>query len=140
MIKSIDRDNRKISLSLKDVAGDPWQTVADKFKVGQVIEGVVAKRAGFGLLVTLAPGITGLLPKSRIGEASMPGRIEKMKPGDKLAVTVDKIDSEQRRISLGPGDRSEDKDWEQFSPATGNAALGDLADKLQAALNARKKS
>ena len=140
MIKSIDRDNRKISLSLKDVAGDPWQTVADKFKVGQVIEGVVAKRAGFGLLVTLAPGITGLLPKSRIGEASMPGRIEKMKPGDKLAVTVDKIDSEQRRISLGPGDRAEDKDWEQFSPAAGNAALGDLADKLQAALNARKKS
>ncbi len=140
MIKSIDRDNRKISLSLKDVAGDPWQTVADKFKVGQVIEGVVAKRAGFGLLVTLAPGITGLLPKSRIGEASMPGRIEKMKPGDKLAVTVDKIDSEQRRISLGPGDRAEDKDWEQFSPAAGNTALGDLADKLQAALNARKKS
>ena len=68
----------------------------------------------------------------------MPGRIEKMKPGDKLAVSIDKIDTDQRRISLGPGDRAEDPNWEQFSPAAGNASLGDLADKLQAALKAKK--
>jgi small subunit ribosomal protein S1 len=73
-----------------------------------------------------------------MGEASVPGRIEKMKPGDKLAVSIDKIDTEQRRISLGPGDRAEDPNWEQFSPAAGNASLGDLADKLQAALKAKK--
>jgi small subunit ribosomal protein S1 len=140
MIKSIDRDNRKISLSLKDVAGDPWESVTDNFKVGQIIEGVVEKRAGFGLLITLAPGITGLLPQSRIGEAATPGRIEKMKPGDKLAVSIDKIDTEQRRIALGPGDRAEDKDWAQFSPAAENVPMGDLAAKLQAALDGRKKS
>ncbi|MGD8266772.1 MAG: 30S ribosomal protein S1 [Desulfobacterales bacterium] len=138
MIKSIDRENRKLSLSLKDVAGDPWQNVRARFTLGQIVEGVVEKRAGFGLLVTIAPGITGLLPKSRMGEASVPGRIEKMKPGDKLAVSIDKIDTEQRRISLGPGDRAEDPNWEQFSPAAGNASLGDLADKLQAALKAKK--
>jgi small subunit ribosomal protein S1 len=140
MIKSIDRDNRKISLSLKDVAGDPWENVTETFKMGQIIEGVVEKRAGFGLLVTLAPGITGLLPQSRIGEAATPGRIEKLKPGDKLAVSIDKIDAAQRRISLGPGDRAEDKDWAQFSPAAGDASMGDLAAKLQAALDGRKKS
>ena len=139
MIKSIDRANRRISLSLKDVAGDPWQTVNEDFGVGQIVEGVVEKRAGFGLLVTLAPGITGLLPQSRIGEASAPGRIEKLKPGDRLSVSIDKIDAIQRRISLGPGDRAEDKDWERFSPAAGSSSLGDLADKLQAALDAKKK-
>ncbi len=74
MIKSIDRENRRISLSLKDVAGDPWQTVTEDFKLGQIVEGMVEKRAGFGLLVTLAPGITGLLPQSRFGEAGQPGR------------------------------------------------------------------
>ena len=140
MIKSIDRENRKISLSLKDVTGDPWQSVTDDYKVGQVLEGVVEKRAGFGLLVNLAPGVTGLLPQARFGEAGKPGRLEKMKPGDRLAVSIDKIDSDQRRISLGPGDRAEDKDWERFSPAAGDAPMGDLAAKLQAALTERKKS
>ncbi len=140
MIKSIDRENRKIALSLKDVAGDPWQTVTETFKVGQVVEGVVEKRAGFGLLVTLAPGITGLLPQARIGEAATPGQIEKLKPGDKLAVAIDKIDAGQRRISLGPGDRADDGDWERFSPEAGGAPMGDLAAKLQAALDARNKT
>ena len=140
MIKSIDREHRKISLSLKDVAGDPWQTVADHYKVGQIVEGVVEKRAGFGLLVTLAPGITGLLPQTRFGEAEKPGRLEKMKPGEKLAVSIEKIDSAQRRIALGPGDRTEDKDWQQFSPAAVDAPLGDLAAKLQAALAAKKNT
>jgi small subunit ribosomal protein S1 len=140
MIKSVDRDNRKISLSLKDVAGDPWQTVSADFRRGQIVEGVVEKRAGFGLLITLAPGVTGLLPKSRIGEAREPGRIENLKPGDKLSVSVDAIDTEQRRISLGPGDRAEDKDWQQFSPASEKSSMGDLADKLQAALESKKKS
>ena len=140
LIKSIDRENRKISLSLKDVAGDPWQSVTEDYKVGQVVEGVVEKRAGFGLLVTLAPGITGLLPQARFGEAEKPGRLERMKPGEKLAVSVDKIDTAQRRISLGPGDRAEDKNWEQFSPAAGDAPMGDLAAKLQAALAAKKKT
>ncbi len=140
LIKSIDRENRKIALSLKDVAGDPWQTVTETFKVGQVVEGVVEKRAGFGLLVNLAPGITGLLPQARIGEAATPGKIEKLRPGDKLAVSIDKIDAEQRRIALGPGDRADDKDWERFSPAAENAPLGDLAAKLQAALDAKKKT
>ncbi len=140
LIKSIDRENRKIALSLKDVAGDPWQSVTDNYKVGQIVEGVVEKRAGFGLLVTLAPGITGLLPQARFGEAEKPGRLERTKPGEKLAVSVDKIDTAQRRISLGPGDRAEDKNWEQFSPAAGDAPMGDLAAKLQAALAAKKKT
>jgi small subunit ribosomal protein S1 len=139
LIKSIDRENRKISLSLKDVAGDPWETVADQFKVGQVVEGVVEKRAGFGLLVMLVPGITGLLPQSRIGEARLPGRIEKMKPGDKLAVSIDKIDTAQRRVSLGPGDRAADKDWKSFRPSAEDSSMGDLAAKLKAALDATKK-
>ena len=140
MIKSIDRDNRKIALSLKDVVGDPWETATDQFKVGQIVEGVVEKRAGFGLLVNLVPGITGLLPQSRIGEASAPGRIETLKPGDKLAVSIDKIDTAQRRISLGPGDRAEDKDWQQFRPAAADSSMGDLAAKLKAALDAKKNS
>ncbi len=140
MIKSIDRENRKISLSLKDVTGDPWQAVTETYKVGQILEGVVEKRAGFGLLVTLAPGITGLLPQARFGEAGTPGRLEKMKPGDRLAVSIEKIDAAQRRISLGPGDRAEDQDWERFSPAAAAEPMGDLAAKLQAALAKRKKS
>ena len=139
MIKSIDRQNRKISLSLKDVAGDPWDAVADQFKVGQIVEGVVAKRAGFGLLVDLAPGITGLLPKSRIGEAGSPGRIENLKPGDTLTVSIDKIDTVQRRISLGPGDRAADKDWEAFRPSGKDSSMGDLAAKLKAALETKNK-
>jgi small subunit ribosomal protein S1 len=139
MIKSVDRDHRKVSLSLRDVAGDPWDTLGDTYRPGQVVEGTVEKKAPFGLFVALEPGVTGLLPKARWSDALEPGRLENARPGERLSVVVETIDRDQRRISLGPGERADGGgDWQAFAPSGGNA-MGSLADKLQAALDAKKK-
>lgn len=138
MVKSVDREHRKISLSLRDVAGDPWDTLADRCRPGQVIEGTVEKKAPFGLFVSLEPGITGLLPKARWSDALEPGRLESAKPGERLSVVVESIDIDQRRIGLGPGERADGGgDWPSFAPSQAGG-MGSLADKLQAALNAKK--
>ena len=55
MIKEIDADKHRISLSLKDAEGDPWLDVEDRFKTGSLVEGIVEKKEGFGLFINLAP-------------------------------------------------------------------------------------
>ena len=138
MIKSVDREHRKLSLSLRDVGGDPWQTLSTKYRAGQIVEGTVEKKAPFGLFVAIEPGVTGLLPKARWHDALEPGRLENAKPGDRLAVAIESIDLEQRRISLGPSERADGGgNWQSFAPAE-EKSMGSLADKLQAALNAKK--
>jgi small subunit ribosomal protein S1 len=139
MIKSVDREHRKLALSLRDVGGDPWQSLPDKYSRGQAVEGTVEKKAPFGLFVTIEPGVTGLFPKARWGDAADPGRLENAKPGDRLPVVIEAIDLDQRRISLGPGERADGGgNWQAYANA-GNSSMGSLADKLQAALNAKKK-
>jgi small subunit ribosomal protein S1 len=138
-IKSVDREQRKLSLSLRDVTGDPWQTLSEKFRPGQVVEGTVEKKAPFGLFVSIAPGVTGLLPKARWSDAVEPGRLENARPGERLSVAIESIDLEQRRIGLGPGERADGGgDWQSYAPAQSNS-MGSLADKLQAALKNRKE-
>jgi small subunit ribosomal protein S1 len=139
MIKSVDREQRKLSLSLKDVAGDPWQTLTETYRIGQVVEGTVEKKAPFGLFVSIAPGVTGLLPKARWSDAIEPGRLENARPGERLSVAIESIDLDQRRIGLGPGERADGGgDWQSFAPERNNA-MGSLADKLQAALDTKKE-
>jgi acetamidase/formamidase len=78
------------------------------------------------------------LPKARWSDATEPGRLENARPGDNLTVAIESIDLEQRRIGLGPGERADGGgDWQTFAPA-GESSMGSLADKLQAALKAKK--
>ena len=141
MVKSIDPENHKLALSLRDAAGDPWLDVQDKYSAGQKLKATVAKKEKFGFLVTLEPGITGLLPAAQIHKAARPERLEKLKPGDALAVVIEKVDPVNRRISLLPADAVTSDNWRQYSPDRG-ATMSPLAEKLQAALvsgNRKKK-
>jgi small subunit ribosomal protein S1 len=138
MIKDIDLDQRRVSLSLKDAAGDPWLEVEDKFKVGRQVEGSVEKKEGFGLFINLAPGITGLLPKSNISQSENPARIEGCKAGDTLKVVIQRLNATERKISLAPADAAESGDWQDYSGQGGSQSLGTLAEKLQQALKSKK--
>jgi small subunit ribosomal protein S1 len=140
MIKSVDPVQHKLALSLRDVGGDPWQSLTEKYRPGQVVEGTVAKKAPFGLFVALEAGVTGLLPKARWQDATDPGRLENAKVGERLAVAIETIDPAQRRIGLAPGERADGGgNWQSFAPAEPKS-MGSLADKLQAALEAKKKT
>jgi small subunit ribosomal protein S1 len=81
MVKEVDLDRKRISLSIKDAEGDPWADIEDKYKPGKTVTGQVEKKEGFGIFVNLEPGITGLLPKSKIAASEKSAEIESLKPG-----------------------------------------------------------
>jgi small subunit ribosomal protein S1 len=141
LIKDLDLGGRRISLSIRDALGDPWEDVAEKFQVGRVIPGVLEKKENFGYFVTLAPGITGLLPKSKFKESVNPASIEHVKVGDTIAVAVSEINLGDRKITLAPGDAdtAEAGAWKEFAPARPDTPMSDLAEKLQQAMAARKE-
>jgi small subunit ribosomal protein S1 len=66
MIQEVDPLKRRISLSLKEVEGDPWAEVSNRYPVGQTIQGTIEKRERFGIFVKVEEGVTGLLPASRL--------------------------------------------------------------------------
>jgi small subunit ribosomal protein S1 len=95
--------NQKITLSLKALAGDPWETAVNELKEGSIREGRVVRVQPFGAFVQLAPGLDGLLHVSELsgeeGQTTLPA------VGDAVSVRIIKVDAAQRRIALGPSDR-----------------------------------
>ncbi len=138
MIKEITPENRRISLSLKDAEGDPWMDVDERFSAGCLVEGTVEKKEGFGLFINLAPGITGLMPKSKISQSENPAKIESCKTGDTLKVAIERVNLAERKITLAPADASETGDWKNYSGPVSNNSMGTLAEKLQQALLSKK--
>jgi len=138
MIKEIDIEKRRVSLSLKDAEGDPWLEVEDRFKTGSRVEGTVEKKEGFGLFINLAPGITGLMPKSKISQSENPAGIESCKPGDILKVVIERLNPTERKITLAPADAAENGDWRTYSGKADGQSMGTLAEKLQQALAGKK--
>ena len=135
-VKKIDWDNNKFSFSLRDTQANPWNKVGSIFKVGSQYPGKVSRLAQFGAFVTLEDGIDGLLHISKLGEGK---RIrhpqDVLSVGQQLQVMIEKIDLEERRISLSlksQADESEETSYtETPSVSSGFGSLGDLlkADK-----------
>lgn len=138
MIRDIDAEKRRISLSIKEAEGDPWLDVGEKIRIGQRMSGTVEKREPFGLFISLAPGITGLMPKSKMALAAEAARLDASRPGDTLTVVVEEIQADRRRITLAPESGEGAGDWKQFAPASEDRPMGTLAEKLQAALKKQK--
>lgn len=138
MIKEIDTAHKRIGLSLRDAAGDPWSDVEEKFGKGQTVQGTLEKKESFGYFVNLEPGITGLLPISKIKASENAAAIERAKVGDGLTVVIESVQAAQRKISLGTGDAKVEEDWRKFSETSGSS-LGSLGDKLQSALRKKQK-
>jgi small subunit ribosomal protein S1 len=134
MVKELDTEKRRISLSIRDAQGDPWLEVTDKFSVGQVIKGTLEKKENFGYFVSLAPGITGLLPKSKISEAEQPGLIEQLNVGDSFPVTVAEIHPRDRKILLSPCNAKDDGTWKNYAKDPSQEPMSDLAEKMRQAM------
>ncbi len=129
----------KISLSIKQAGGegDPWTTVPSKFPVGSVHAGKVEKKENFGLFVSIAPGITGLLPRSKWRDSTEASQYENKKKGDDISVQVDQILFEEKRMSLGLPSEAEDNSWKTHS--TAGKGLGTLGEQFQSLLKTPKK-
>ncbi len=114
VILSIDKEEKKISLGLKQLEPDPWGELLKKYPEGSRHTGIVRNLTNFGVFVELEPGVDGLI---HISDLSWTKKIrhpaEIVKKGDKIDVVVLNIDVEQRKISLGHK-QLEENPWDKF--------------------------
>jgi small subunit ribosomal protein S1 len=90
----------RIGLSIKAAAPDPWASVADQFRKGQLVSGTVARLTDFGAFVTLAPGIDGLVHVSEVALHPLKHPREAVEQGQTVEAMVTAVDPERKRISL----------------------------------------
>jgi small subunit ribosomal protein S1 len=100
-IIKVNKEKKKISISLKQTLPDPWSQVPEKFPVGTKLSGRVLRLQDFGAFIELEPGVDGLLP---ISEMSWTRRVrhpsEIVKEGDVVEIAVIAVDAEKKRVSL----------------------------------------
>ena len=100
-VKKCDWENEKFSFSLRDTLADPWSKVESNYPIGSKHTGTVSRLAKFGAFVTLEEGIDGLVHISKIGgDQRIKHPQDVLSVGQTLQVTVEKIDFEDKRISL----------------------------------------
>lgn len=101
-VVTIDRGDRKMSLSIKQLTADPWSNIEDRFPIGSRFTGTVKNITNYGIFVELAEGVGGMV---HISDLSWTKRYahpsEFAKPGNELEVIVLDIDKDKRQISLG---------------------------------------
>jgi len=100
VVLSVDAENRKLSLGVKQLVTDPWPEFLAKFKPGTVAEGTITKITNFGLFVELAPDLEGLAHISELPTEGTTNLEEAHKVGDKVSVKVLRVDDAERRIAL----------------------------------------
>src|SRR4030042_1287755 len=139
----LDWENNRISLSLKSKLSDPWERVETEFPEGASFTGTVVRLTKFGAFVTLIPGVDGLIHISKLGRGKrITHPSEVLTEGQSVAVKIEKIDLENKRISLAPlGDTEEEKaeELEDFQKYVGKApgSFGSLGDALQKKMAAK---
>jgi small subunit ribosomal protein S1 len=114
IVMTINREERKMSLSLKRMTEDPWVKIAEKFPVGTRTKGLVKNITPFGVFVELSEGIGGMVHVSDLSwvkRYSHPS--EFTKTGNELEVVVLDIDNENRKLTLGHKQIEEDP-WDTF--------------------------
>jgi len=130
VVLTLDKDERKISLGIKQLTPDPWADIQSKYPVGSKHKGTVRNFTNFGVFVELEEGIDGLI---YISDLSWTKKIkhpsEFCAVGDKLDVVVLELDTEARRLSLGHKQLTENP-WDKYESkyAEGTVHAGTAVD------------
>lgn len=127
-IITLDWESNRLTLSLKAMQPDPWSNVADRYKTGSKVNGIIVRLAPFGVFVNLEPGIDGLIHISNLGAGR---RIkhpkEVVQTGQPVEAYILSVEPDNRRISLSLQPKSEPKKVEY--PETGTIIEG-IVDKV----------
>ncbi|WP_282788037.1 S1 RNA-binding domain-containing protein, partial [Flavobacterium croceum] len=134
VVLTLDRDERKMSLGIKQLTQDPWTDITSKYPVGSTHTGIVRNFTNFGIFVELEEGIDGLV---YISDLSWTKKIkhpsEFVNIGDKLEVVVLELDVDGRKLSLGHKQTTENP-WDKHEAAYAvgtvhNGSITELVDK-----------
>ncbi len=102
MVLEIDRDRERISLGLKQITDNPWNTIQEQFPVGARVSGKVVNLAAYGAFIEIAPGVEGLVHISEFSWTKRVARASDMLAlGDEVQVVVLSVDIENQKIALG---------------------------------------
>jgi small subunit ribosomal protein S1 len=100
MVLSVDRDTKKIALSLKRALPDPWTTVEQDYRVGQVVTATITKLAKFGAFAKVQEGLEGLIHTSELTDRPVQDPAQVVQEGQVLPVKIIHINSQRRRLGL----------------------------------------
>lgn len=100
IVLEIDKETQRISLGVKQLEKDPWEEIGNRFTVGDLVKGTVAKIAAFGAFVQLEDDVDGLVHISQLSEEHVGKVKEVVNIGDEVEARVIKVDKAERRIGL----------------------------------------
>ncbi|MCL6796445.1 30S ribosomal protein S1 [Bacillus altitudinis] len=139
-VLAVDRDNERISLSIKETLPGPWSQIGEKVRQGDVLEGTVQRLVSFGAFVEILPGVEGLVHISQISHKHIGTPQEVLEEGQTVKVKVLDVNEDEERISLSIRELEEnpekqiEEDYRQYQAKEENTSgfqLGDLiGDKL----------
>jgi small subunit ribosomal protein S1 len=133
IITSIDADNRRLSLSIKDLEPNAWDRFVNEHNPGDVVKGKIARFANFGAFVELDDGLEGLCHISELSDERVEKPEDVVQLGQEMEFKILRIDSENNKIGLSARSAGKDEpivDTKVYSSQAGSgmASLGELAD------------
>lgn len=125
-VLSVDRDGKKIALSMKRLQPEPWTLLAENYQVGQEISVKITKLAPFGAFAEVEPGIEGLIHISELSEERIAHPKQVVREGESVPVRIIRIDAARHRLGLSLRQASgdfEDENQPAMAPAAPAAAV-----------------
>lgn len=117
VILAVDREKRRISLSMKHLKDDPWETLTDKLPMGAEVTGKVIRLLDRGAVVELEDEIEGFIPNNKLTSENIRKASDVFKVGDELPSVVTEIDAANRKLNLSVVDyfkNREDAEWKEY--------------------------
>src|SRR4051794_8762539 len=113
-VLSVDRDNERISLSIKETLPGPWTNISEKAPKGSILDGIVKRIVSYGAFVEVFPGVEGLVHISQIAHKHIGTPHEVLKEGQEVQVKVLDTNEQEQRISLSIKDLLEKEEDNNF--------------------------
>lgn len=133
MVVGVDRENKKIALSLKRLQPEPWTGIAERYRVGDLVKGRITKLASFGAFARIEDGVEGLIHISELSDDRVAHPKGVVKEGDEVMLRIIRIDAARHRLGLSlrqakeEGGASPSEFADADSPESGS---GDMAHKV----------
>jgi small subunit ribosomal protein S1 len=131
-VLTVDKENEKFTLGIKQLSEDPWTRVPDTYPVGAMVKGTVTNITDFGLFVEVEEGIEGLVHVSEISRKKVKTPAELYKEGDEIEAKVIHVSADERRLGLSiksikdEEDKRKAKEFRTAGPSDTGSNLGEL--------------
>ncbi len=129
-VLTVDQENEKFTLGMKQLTEDPWSSVPSRYPVGDTVTGTITNVTDFGLFVEVEEGIEGLIHVTELGK-KIKNPSEVFKENDKIQAKIIHVSADERRLGLSIKQMKEDEERRKPKDySAGEANLGSMADKF----------